>query len=202
MKRPTIARAIAAVLAAVASTPAFAHVGAAGHVHGFTQGFMHPMGGLDHILAMLAVGMMAANLGGRALWQVPTVFVLIMAAGGALGAAQIGLPFVEIGIAMSVIVLGALVAMRLPISSAAAMAIVACFAIFHGYAHGSEMPADASGLQFAIGFMLATALLHISGIAIGLGIIENSGRVSAAHLAKVSGTAMSLAGVGLMAGWL
>ena len=202
MKRSTIVRAIASVLAVVASSPAFAHFGAAGHVHGFTQGFMHPNGGLDHILAMVAVGMFSANLGGRALWQVPTAFVFMMAAGGALGAAQMGLPFVEIGIAMSVIVLGGFVAMRLPLSSAAAMAIVAFFAIFHGYAHGSEMPIDSSGLQFAIGFMLATALLHIGGIAIGLGIIENADRISATRLVKVSGTAMSLAGVGLMAGWL
>lgn len=202
MNRSTIGCSVAAVLAVVTATPAFAHVGASGHVHGFSDGYMHPMMGLDHILAMVAVGMFAAKLGGRALWLVPATFVLMMAAGGALGISQIGLPLVEIGIAMSVITLGGLVAMQLPLSNVAAIAIVAFFAIFHGYAHGSEMPATASVAQFAFGFMLATALLHVIGIAAGLGILKLGSRASAARLTQAGGTAMSAAGVGLLTGWL
>ena len=201
MNKSTIARAVAAVLAVAASTPAFAHIGVAGHIHGFADGLTHPISGLDHILVMVAVGMFAVNLGGRALWLVPTTFVLMMAAGSALGIYHVELPFVEITIAASVIVLGAAVALRLPLPAAAAMTVVGLFADFHGYAHGADMPVDASGAQFAAGFMIATVLLHIVGIGIGLGFVRTGGATSA-RLNQVGGTVMSLAGVGLLTSWL
>ena len=147
-----------AILAAfLAPTAALAHTGV-GDTSGFMHGFTHPLGGLDHQLAMILVGIFAYQLGGRALWLVPLTFVGIMALGGFLGIAGIPVPFIEIGIALSVIVLGAIVAFGVKVPVAAAMGIVGLFAIFHGHAHGSEMPMDASGLEYGLGFMLATAL--------------------------------------------
>jgi urease accessory protein len=135
----TVFRALA-ILVLLAPGAALAHSGPAGHSHGFADGFMHPLGGLDHLLAMIAVGMLAAHLGGRALWQVPASFVALMAAGGAIGFAEIRLPYVELLIAASVVVLGALVAFRANVPLIAAMAIAGFFAIFHGHAHGAELP--------------------------------------------------------------
>jgi urease accessory protein len=176
-------------LTAVAS----AHTGH-GDAHGFVHGFMHPVGGLDHVLAMVAVGLYASLLGGRALWLVPASFVGVMAIGGALGIAGIGVPYVEFGIALSIVVLGLAVALRLSIPTLAAMALVGVFAIFHGHAHGGEMPQDASGYSYAAGFMLATALLHAAGVAIGL----IAGRLTAlggSRLTQAAGGGMALAGV-------
>ncbi|MCA1442648.1 HupE/UreJ family protein [Ensifer sp. IC4062] len=195
--------AIKSGLLAVASAtlPAVAHahtgVGAAG---GLVHGFMHPVGGLDHILAMVAVGTFASIIGGRALWLVPASFVLMMAAGGALGIEGITVPFVEIGIAASVIVLGLAVALRWSPPTAAAMGVVSLFAIFHGHAHGAEMPMDASGVQYAFGFMAATALLHVAGIGLGsaLGRIGVKSNVAT----QLGGSAMALAGLGIMTGVL
>ncbi len=136
-----------------------AHTGV-GSTIGFTHGFMHPLSGIDHMLAMVAVGLFAARLGGSALWLVPSAFVAMMAVGGFLGISGVELPFVEIGIAASVIVLGAAVALDFNLPTAAAMALVGFFALFHGHAHGAEMPETANGLTYGIGFMLATALLH------------------------------------------
>lgn len=186
---------------AAAALPAVAHahtgVGAAG---GLTHGFMHPVGGLDHILAMVAVGTFASIIGGRALWLVPASFVLMMAAGGALGIEGIGVPFVEIGIAASVIMLGLAVALRWNPPTAVAMGVVSLFAVFHGHAHGAEMPMDASGLQYALGFLAATALLHVAGIGLGFAL----GRVGTrSHVAtQLGGGAMALAGLGIMTGVL
>ena len=114
---------------------------------------LHPLGGIDHILAMIAVGVFAAQLGGRALWLVPAAFVATMAAAGVLGMAGIALPYTEIGIALSVIALGAAVAFRVKVPTTIAMAMVALFAIFHGYAHGAEMPETLSGLGYGLGFV-------------------------------------------------
>lgn len=177
---------------------AFAHTGA-GDVHGFTHGFAHPLGGLDHLLAMVTVGIFAYQLGGRALWAVPATFVALMAVGGALGISGIDVPFVELGIALSVVVLGAAVAFGVKAPLAAAMAIVGFFALFHGHAHGAEMPADASGLAYGLGFMSATALLHLAGLGLGMAI----GRFGEAHGEKFvrgAGAAVAVAGVGLLAG--
>jgi len=157
---------LAFLAAFLAPTAALAHTGV-GDTSGFMHGFMHPLGGLDHQLAMILVGIFAYQLGGRALWLVPLTFVGVMAIGGLLGVAGIPVPFIELGIALSVIVLGAIVAFGVKVPVAAAMGIVGLFAIFHGHAHGSEMPMDASGLEYGLGFMLATAILHAVGIGIG-----------------------------------
>lgn len=170
-----------------------------GHeVGGFTHGLMHPLGGLDHVLAMVAVGLYAALLGGRALWLVPATFVGVMAIGGVIGAAGYPLPYTEAGIALSVIVLGLAVALRVSLPMLAAMALVGLFAIFHGHAHGAEIPQGASGLTYAAGFLFATAFLHATGIAIGLvagDLAERGGR----RAIQATGGAMALAGVVLLA---
>jgi urease accessory protein len=184
-------------------TAAFAHPGL-GDAHGFVAGFAHPLGGLDHILAMVTVGIFAWQLGGRALWLVPATFVLAMAAGGALamaaggalGMAGVPVPFVEVGIATSVIVLGAVVAFARKAPVAIAVGIVGLFAIFHGHAHGTEMPLDATGGTYAAGFMLATALLHTAGIALGFAI----GRIAHGRAAyQLGGSLVALAGVAILA---
>src|SRR6478752_3200020 len=169
-------------------TAAFAHPGI-GEMHGFTHGFAHPLGGLDHMLAMVTVGIFAWQLGGRALWLVPAAFVAAMALGGALA---------ETGIAASVIVLGATVALGIKAPVAIAMGLVGLFAIFHGHAHGAEMPLDAGAGTYAAGFMLATALLHMGGIALGAAI----GRIGEAYgLAayRLGGGLVALAGVAILA---
>ncbi len=152
---------IAAVSLALVPTVAFAHPGHEGP--GLAAGFLHPLGGVDHIIAMVAVGLLAARLGGRALWLVPASFV------GTMTVAGLGLPYVETGIALSVVVLGAVAAFGVAMPVAAAMGLVAFFAVFHGYAHGAEMPETASGLAYGAGFVAATALLH--GVGIGLGLM-------------------------------
>jgi urease accessory protein len=175
-------------------TAAFAHAGG-GEAHGFVDGFAHPLGGLDHILAMVTVGIFAWQLGGRALWLVPATFVLAMAAGGALGMAGVPIPFVELGIAASVIVLGSIVAFARKAPVAIAVGIVGLFAIFHGHAHGTEMPLDAASGAYAAGFMLATALLHVAGIAIGFAI----GRIAYGRAAyQLGGALVALVGVAIL----
>jgi urease accessory protein len=136
---------------------------------GFDAGLAHPLHGIDHILAMVAVGLWAVQLGGRALWLVPAAFVSVMTLGGALGMAGISLPGVEVGIAASVLILGLLtmLAVRLPLG--ASMAIAGLFALCHGFAHGAEMPVSSAGLDYALGFILATAFLHAAGLAMGMG---------------------------------
>lgn len=189
-----------AVAAALVLLPgaALAHSGH-GDAAGFAHGFMHPLGGLDHVLAMVAVGLYAALLGGRALWLVPATFVAVMAIGGAAGAAGYALPYTEIGIALSVVVLGVAVALRVSLPTLAAMALVGVFAVFHGHAHGAEMPQSLSGYEYAAGFLAATALLHGAGIALGLGIGKLS-ELGGRRVAQAAGGAMALAGVVLLVG--
>ena len=195
----SLKRAAASGIALLALTgTALAHPGH-GDAAGFAHGFMHPLGGLDHVLAMVAVGLFAAHLGGRALWLVPAAFVAVMAAGGALGIAGIAVPFVETGIALSVVVLGLAVALRVSVPLLAAMALVGLFAIFHGYAHGAEMPVDASGAGYAAGFLAATALLHGIGIAIGL-TVGKLGDLAGRRAVQIAGGAMALAGIAILAG--
>lgn len=188
------------VLSAALSTTADAHTGV-GITHGFLHGFSHPLSGIDHILAMVAVGMFAAHLGRRALWLVPSCFVAMMAVGGALGISGVDLPFVELGIAMSVIVLGTLVALQTSMPTSIAMGVVGFFALFHGHAHGAEMPVDAGALNYAAGFMLATALLHGVGIALGLGLARLAAGYSR-QIIQIGGGAMTFAGVGILTGYL
>ncbi|SDP63498.1 HupE/UreJ family protein [Phyllobacterium sp. OV277] len=179
---------------------AYAHVGV-GETSGFTHGFAHPISGLDHVLAMILVGIFAFQLGGRALWLVPAAFVGMMAVGGALGVAGITVPFVEFGIALSVIVLGAAVAFEVQAPVAIAAGLVGLFAVFHGHAHGAEMPESAGGLAYAGGFMAATALLHIAGIGIGFAVGKIGQRVGSSVVRLIGGLA-ALVGVGILTGTL
>jgi urease accessory protein len=193
------ALALAAGLAAgLAAVPALAHTGA-GPTAGLAAGFVHPVLGLDHVLAMVAVGVMAAQLGGRALWAVPAAFVGMMLVGGLLGLSAAPVPFVELGIAGSVVVLGFVIALgrRLPLG--AAMALVGALAVFHGHAHGTEMPATASAFAYGAGLALATALLHGAGIASGNGIARIGARLAPVAL-RVGGGLIAAAGVALAAG--
>ncbi len=144
---------------------ASAHTGDHTTVTGFAGGLTHPLSGLDHLLAMLAIGLWAAQQGGRALWAIPAAFVGAMAVGGGLALAGLSLLHVETGIAASVLVLGLLIATRRQWAAPVGMAIAATFAVFHGYAHGLEMPQAASPALYALGFVLATACLHGTGIA-------------------------------------
>jgi len=146
-------------------TSLFAHTSHG--IFGFSSGFTHPVLGLDHLLAMLSVGMLSAQMGGRAIWTIPATFVGFMLLGGILG--MIGVPFfsVEIGIAVSVLVLGLAIAADKKLPVLLAMAGVGFFALFHGHAHGEEMPSSAQPLLYALGFILGTALIHIAGVAIG-----------------------------------
>lgn len=184
-------RSLLALAILVAATPAHAHTG--GHVGGFASGFGHPFLGLDHLLAMVAVGIWAGQAGGRSLWIVPAAFVAAMAAGGALAVAGIGLPLVEAGILASVVLLGLLIAaaVRLPLPAAAAIA--ALFALFHGQAHGAEMPAAASPLLYGLGFLGATALLHALGVT-AAGTVRERGM-------RLAGVGILSAGALMMAGF-
>ncbi|QND52674.1 HupE/UreJ family protein [Phyllobacterium sp. 628] len=199
LSRSTL-RIATASLASLTPALAYAHVGV-GETSGFAHGFSHPISGLDHVLAMVLVGIFAFQLGGRALWLVPAAFVGMMAIGGALGVAGVGVPFVELGIAVSVIVLGAAVAFEIKASVAIAVTLVGLFAVFHGHAHGAEMPESAGGLAYAGGFMIATALLHVAGIAIGFAIGKISQRVGPS-VVRVIGGLVALAGVGILTGAL
>ncbi len=144
-----------------------AHVGH-GSTVGFTSGLTHPLSGFDHILAMLAVGLIAARLGGKALWAVPAAFVGMMVVGGALGMNGFELPYVELGIIASVIALGAAATLNFRSPLWAATGLAGFFALFHGHAHGAEMPLADSGVTYAMGFVVATALLHGLGLALGI----------------------------------
>lgn len=159
----------AAFLIALSLVPTLAHAHP-GHGGGLGAGLAHPVQGLDHVLAMIAVGLWAAQLGGRARWAVPAAFVAVMMLGNAFGMAGVAVPMVEPAIVCSVIILGLLVlaAARLPL--AASVAVVSVFALFHGAAHGVEVSANASGLTFTAGFALATAALHGCGLALGAAV--------------------------------
>jgi urease accessory protein len=149
------------------ATPAFAHTGQ-GVAGGFATGFMHPITGLDHVVAMVAVGMWGAFLGPPAIWLLPIVFPMVMAFGGVLGVLGVPLHGVETGIALSAIGLGAMVAFAARPPLWVAAVLVGTFAIFHGYAHGAELPGATNPLAYGIGFVVATGLLHLCGIAFGL----------------------------------
>lgn len=157
---------------------------------GFSSGFMHPLLGWDHVAAMVAVGLWGAFLKNPAIWLLPVVFPLVMAVGGALGVAGVPLPGVEIGIALSAIVLGAMVLLALRPPLWVAVVLVGVFALFHGHAHGTELPHAASPLAYSIGFVLATGLLHLCGIAFGLLTRWRFGKT----LVRAGGAVIALAG--------
>lgn len=145
---------------------ALAHTGH-GEAAGLMHGFSHPLGGLDHLLAMVAVGLWAAQAGGRALWAVPCAFVGAMILGGVLALLAVPVPFVETGILVSVLVLGILIAGAFKLSLVYSAAIVGFFAMFHGFAHGAEIPAAINAVSYTLGFVAATALLHLAGLSLG-----------------------------------
>lgn len=155
------------VLGMLLAPAAHAHVGV-GETSGFAHGLLHPLTGLDHIAAMVAVGLWAAQLGDRRVWVVPLTFVAVMSVGSLIGALGGSIPFVEPGIAASVFVLGVLIAVAVRSPLILSSALVGLFAVFHGHAHGAEMPDTASGLVYGFGFILATGLLHCCGISLGL----------------------------------
>ena len=169
-----------------------------GFAGGFVSGLLHPLFGWDHVVAMIAVGLWGAFLGVPAIWLLPVVFPLVMAFGGAAGVAGLPLPAVEAGIAASALVLGAMVALAARPPLWAAAVIVGVFAVFHGHAHGTELPHAASPLAYSAGFVISTGLLHLSGIALGLGARWRAGRVAI----RAGGGAIALAGVGFLTGVL
>ena len=178
--------------------PLFAHTDIASLQGGFVSGFMHPVLGLDHVVAMVAVGLWGAFLGKPAIWILPVVFPLVMALGGALGVAGVEIPYIEAGIALSGIVIGLAVAfaVRPPIWLAAI--IVGAFAIFHGHAHGTELPNSANPLIYSIGFVTGTGLLHLAGILIGELTRWSWGKM----LVRASGGVIALIGLGFLLGYL
>jgi urease accessory protein len=181
----------------LAASPAIAHVGH-GSTASFTAGLGHPLSGLDHIAAMVTVGLWAALKGGRALWAWPAAFVVVMLIGGALGMAHIAMPFVEPGILASVVVLGVLVALTVDIPVAAGAAIIGAFALLHGHAHGSEVAESINGVEYMAGFALATAALHLAGI----GYAQTMAHFALRPAIRVAGVACVLIGAGLFAGAL
>jgi urease accessory protein len=183
-------RALVATSLAALAGPALAHV-EAGQAAGFIAGLAHPVSGLDHVAAMVAVGLWGAQLGLPAIWILPVTFPIVMALGGLLGLLGVPLPGVELGIAASAILLGAAVMTerRLPLYAAAAL--VGVFAVFHGHAHGTELPPGQSGLLYSLGFVVATGCLHAIGIAIGAIHRWPAGRVAL----RIAGGGVGLAGV-------
>jgi urease accessory protein len=149
------------------SNPAAAHMGT-GLPGGFESGFFHPFSGIDHLLAMVSVGLWGAFLGRPLICVLPVVFPAMMVAGAIMGMFVVPLPPVEIGIALSVVVLGGCIALSVRAPVWAACVVVAIFAVFHGYAHGKELPSAADPVAYSVGFVLATGLLHVSGICLGL----------------------------------
>lgn len=160
--------------------------------NGFASGITHPLLGFDHLLAMVAVGIISTQIGNKAVWKVPGTFILLMIIGGILALLKIGMPYIETGVALSVLLLGVGVALSKKMPLNLAMACVALFALFHGHAHGEEIPTIAHPFLYALGFILSTTLLHIAGILIGH--FSKKTDISLAML-RFSGAAISLAGV-------
>jgi urease accessory protein len=162
-----------------------------GQAAGLLSGFLHPISGFDHVVAMVAVGLWGAVLGAPAIWALPVAFPLVMALGGLLGLLGLPLPAVEVGIALSAIVLGVMVLAEVRPSLWVAAAIVAFFAIFHGHAHGAELPEGTSALLYSLGFVIATGLLHALGILIGVAHRRAAGR----QIVRAAGGGVALAGL-------
>jgi urease accessory protein len=184
------------LLVAFDAPHALAHTGE-GVAGGFASGFLHPVFGLDHVVAMVAVGLWGAFLGMPAIWLLPIVFPLVMAFGGALGVAGVPLPGVETWIAASAVVLGLCVALALRPPLWVAALIVGAFAIFHGHAHGTELPEAASPLAYALGFVVATGLLHLCGIGLGLLSRWSAGR----YAVQAGGAAIAVVGLAFLTGY-
>ncbi|MFV7784836.1 HupE/UreJ family protein [Shewanella marisflavi] len=183
------------VLLAVWAPSVFAHEITGGA--GFMTGFNHPVLGFDHLLAMLSVGLLSTQLGGRAIWTVPLAFMAFMLFGGILGLYGVTLPFVELGIALSVLLLGLAIALGRQIPLLLAMGFVGLFAIFHGHAHGAEMPALTSPVLYALGFLSGTAVIHLLGVSLGFIMQQLSRKLP---LLRLSGGAIALIGGYLIVG--
>ena len=188
--RPTGITAAVLLAGATLATPALAHV-QQGQAAGFVAGLLHPLSGMDHVLAMVAVGLWGAQLGAPAIWLLPVTFPLVMALGGFLGLIGVPLPGVEVGIASSAILLGSMVATQSRPPLWAAAALVGAFAVFHGHAHGTELPPGQSGLVYSAGFVVATGCLHATGVLIGLVHRWPWGRPAL----RLAGTGIAVAGL-------
>ena len=174
-----------------------AHDGSNVPFGGFLSGLVHPVLGYDHFLAMLSVGILSAQIGGRAIWTIPSTFVGVMALGGTLGLIDIGLNSTELGIAVSLVLLGSIIAAERSLPVRLAMLGVGFFAIFHGYAHGTEMPTTAEPVLYAFGFLTGTALIHIAGVVIGdIAKHYEQGKV----ILRVGGGAIAMMGILLIFG--
>jgi urease accessory protein len=176
----------------LASSVAAAHTGSFGG--GFVGGFGHPLFGPDHVAAMVAVGLWGAFLGAPAIYVLPIVFLLVMAVGGVLGILGLPLPGAEVAIAASAVVLGMMVATAARPPLWVAALVVGVFAIFHGYAHGAELPPGADAVAYSVGFVVATGLLHLAGIALGLTVRWPAGRIGV----RGAGAAIAAAGVAFL----
>ena len=195
--RSSTTRFLAAVFLLVASSTAFAHPGH--NVSGFSAGLMHPFSGLDHLLAMVAVGLWAAQgntmkHGERKIWLLPATFMIMLAVGAGIAMQWQSLPLVESGIAASVLALGLLIALSLQLPASLSVAITGLFGLLHGYAHGLELPQSAAPVEYALGFLTATAALHLGGIAAGLAM-----RQRYALLTRFLGSAIAVSGAYLLA---
>jgi len=190
--RSSTTRFLAAIFLLVASSSASAHPGH--DVSGLTAGLMHPFSGLDHLLAMVAVGLWAAQGGGRKIWLLPAAFMTMLAAGAGIAMQWQALPLVEAGIAVSVLALGLLVALSLRLPTSLSVEITAVFGLLHGYAHGLELPQSAAPAEYALGFLAATATLHLSGITLGIATRKNH-----ALLSRLLGSAIAICGAYLLA---
>lgn len=184
-------------MAILATAPALAHTEGAGVSGGFLSGLAHPISGMDHVVAMVAVGLWGAFLGPPAIWTLPIVFPVVMAFGGVLGILGVPIPAVEVGIAVSAIVLGLCVAFAFKPPLSIAAVIVGAFAIFHGYAHGTELPEAANAYAYALGFVIATGLLHLLGIAFGLLARWDAGKLAV----RAGGGLIALAGLAFLTGF-
>jgi urease accessory protein len=180
----------AAVLALLVAPTAAAHI--INDNGGLLAGIAHPILGFDHVLAMLAVGLWAGQTGGRALWAVPLAFVTMMGGGSLLAITGVPLPGVEAGIAASVLALGLLVALAVKLPLAAGMALTGAFALFHGHSHGTELPAMVSPVAYGLGFLVATSLLHVAGVA--------AARLLDVRRLQIAGVCVAVAGATLIAG--
>ena len=187
----------ALVLMVVLPTGAFAHAEGGTAGAGFLTGFLHPLRGLDHVLAMLAVGMWGAQLGRPAIWVLPVAFPQVMALGGVAGILGVPLAGIELGVTVSVVVLGTMIALDRRPPLWAALVIVSFFAVFHGYAHGAELPGKTGAVAYSAGFVTATGLIHLTGIGIGFVVKLPHG----VKMLRAGGSAIAAAGL-LLAGRL
>ncbi len=193
----SVFRAVFAAMLFLAATQAQAHIGE-GVVGGFGSGFFHPITGLDHIVAMVAVGLWGVFLGSPAIWVLPVVFPLVMCFGAMLGVMGVEIPYTETGIALSGIVLGVVVLFGVRAPLWVASIIIAVFAVCHGWAHGAEMPVAGNPFAFALGFVIATGMLHLAGIAFGFLTLVPKGQ----YLVRAAGAAIAMVGTGFLVGYL